>query len=317
LPDELLNDLHKHFPATALCIHTRTLDQAVLRSPQLHRLAIALPHAYDRPIETARLWKQLKEALILCHNLRALSLDVHPHSNKASALQNMQQASPLREAGLPHDDLATNKVWLPVEPGDKLPTLEEFEIRASNYSLDAAHCNQMLECMDLTKLKHLVVGPSDATPFFEVFATKLPQLESLDFTYSHQRSYCAPSAAHNSKADARAQLMKSACAQLLRSIQKLKALTVRCDTIDMRDRLWRDLADLHGDHLQRLSFRSYHEGLEAPVYKIGLASLLFRFSVLDTLDLPFGTAVPQSLKYGAYCPVLEALAHSRVSVRFP
>jgi hypothetical protein len=172
----------------------------------------------------------------------------------------------------------------------------------------------MLECMDLTKLKHLMVSPSDATPFFEVFATKLPQLESLDFMYPHQRQYCAPSAAYKSKVDARAQVMKSAFVQLLRSIQKLKALTGRCDTIDMRDHLWRDLADRHGGHLQRLSFLSYHEGLEAPVYKIGLASLLSRFSVLDTLDLPFGTAVSQSLKYGAYCPVLEVLAHSRVSV---
>ncbi|KAF1828839.1 hypothetical protein BDW02DRAFT_200429 [Decorospora gaudefroyi] len=130
--------------------------------------------------------------------------------------------------------LPTNTIQLPLEPGDRLPNLEEFEIRAKNYHLDAQHSNQLLDCVDFTKLKRMVLASSELKAFFDVFAAKLPQLNDLDFAYPRLQ-YGSVTADydlvdHDSKV--------VTCAAFLRSLPKLKALVIRCRSIDPRERFW-------------------------------------------------------------------------------
>jgi hypothetical protein len=272
------------------------------------------------PGESARLWKQLKQVLVQCHNLRALSLDTHPYANTTKTLQIIRPSLPMPEPRATHDLPPTNKVRLPLEPGDKLPTLNEFELRAKSYDLSAAHCKQMLECMDFTKLKRLRIGPSFSMRFFELFASKLPQLEELDFAYRSPKileleelHFAYPQPHQYPPLIVGDASQPAVCAELLRSVRKLKILTVRYGTINIRDCLWRNLAKQHGHHLQRLSIQSSHGGIEVPYSEGDLSPLLSNFSVLNTLDLSFRIVHPSS-RYCDFCP---SIAHAPVSLQHP
>ncbi|KAH7357323.1 hypothetical protein BKA66DRAFT_473378 [Pyrenochaeta sp. MPI-SDFR-AT-0127] len=344
LPDELLDTIHRRFPDAQLCTSLKSLDQPVLRSPQLYRLGISMPCSESDPGRKIRLWEQLKQALLQCRNLRTLSLDVHPelavqqeHGKRPQNVHSSLTIEPTRvqngissikspgtavnDAALVLYPLVTETVQLPLEPGDKLPTLQDFDIRANNYNLDAKHCTQLLDCMDWKRLKRLRLGPSDPKTFFEMFKYKVPQLEILEFTYSYEFRYHGPFTAYSPKL--------TACADFIASITALKELVVRCDGINLQDRLWMALVEVHGEHLQSLSIKTRYQGIEAPECKGNLGDLLLCLSSLTTLNLALRASFSNSsmcsfcpspthwlsTNYISSIPVIRSLRSLHVSVR--
>lgn len=326
LPDRLLETLHRRFPDATLSISLRSLDQTVIHSPQLDRLCISLPCLDANPGERAKLWEQLKQILVQGRNLRALTLDVYPdlalRQSERTISKNDQDcfsdASVLIRNDAPSvsfpgaaihallpSSLPADKVELPLEPGDKLPSLQHLDIRANNYNLDVNHCTQLLNSMDWRKLKRLRLGPSDPIIFFEIFKGKLPQLEILEITYSHENQYYSPFTAYKPRL--------SVCADFVASISALETLVIRCDTFHLHDRLWMALARAHGAHLRTLSIQARYPGLEAPDYKGNIRDLLASFPSLITLDLALRTCAPNG--YGcSHCPTRRHGLVSALSV---
>ncbi|KAF1842755.1 uncharacterized protein K460DRAFT_134131 [Cucurbitaria berberidis CBS 394.84] len=313
LPGGLLSILHERLPDVRLCATVNDLDQALLDSPQLHRLAVSLPDLDPTDHKKPVLWEQLKQILVHCHNLRRLMLDVHPDRTVRPlpdlTIEGTQNSVVVESytrwgyRGVSTDaDITShrsresekNMVQIPLEPGDVLPTLEDLDIRAKTYNLDARHCAQLLHCMNWTRLRRLRLGPSDPKMFFETFKDKLPNLEVFEFTYIYENLHYTPYDTYTPKL--------SACAEFVASITVLKEFIVRCNTVNLKDSLWMSLAEVHGPHLERLSIQARYQDLEAPICNGNLGDLLACFSNLLALDLALRTCISMPFMC-SFCPI--------------
>lgn len=328
LPQSILDTLHQRFAKIQLCVSLKTLDQPLVHSRQLHRLVVSLPYSDLAPQESACRWNYLKNLLIQCDNLRMLSLDAHPilivESKREAAIKDrvnplLARTVPSRTRKSPPHSQAlsvdaspskfarpiTENVQLPLRPGDRLPTLEDLDIRAKTYDLDAAHCSQLLECMDWRKLKRLGLGPSNPKIFFDTFRDALPQLEALDFTYYYEYQPWYPNVIYESKL--------TACAAFIASIISLKDLVIRCDSINLKDTFWMTLTDTHGGNLKHLSIQPRCHELEAPDCKGNFNGFLACFSELTMLDLALRTSFQHAFK----CSSCSKQSHRLVSLPPP
>ncbi|CAO2656545.1 Nn.00g053480.m01.CDS01 [Neocucurbitaria sp. VM-36] len=202
----------------------KTLDQALLVSPQLYRLAVSLPGLDITNHKSRSLWEQLKQILVHCRSLRSFTLDVHPDRTIPPLTDTTEEYTRnlaiVENRPTPNGEFLAqftkDTVEIPLEPGEQLPSLEEVDIRAKTYNLDARHCAQLLHCMNWRKLKRLRLGPSNPKTFFETFKDKLSQLESLELSYLYEYQYYTPYRAYTPKL--------SACADFVASITTLKEL---------------------------------------------------------------------------------------------
>lgn len=235
----------------------------------------------------------LKHILLRSRNLRAFSLDVRPDRTaplvsqiSEEQIQDQVDISTVHgpnAVSLAH--MARSMVELPLGSGDKLPTLEDLDLRATAYNLNATHCAQLLNCMHWGKLKRLRLGPSNPEDFFEIFKNKVPQLEILEIAYLYQHQFYAPY-----YTDYIPKL--TACGNFIASITSLKELVVRCDVVNVLDDLWQYLVMVHGESLQRLSLQPRYRGLEGPDFTgkaDDLSDLLLCLTNLKVLELTVRT----------------------------
>lgn len=327
MPNKLLTILHRELPGARLCASIKSLDQALLRSPQLYRLDISLPHSDIAPRVSRPLWKQLKDILLLSHNLRILSIDVRPelsvgplpgkisanlqcqHVAQPSVLQQDSASSSTSQNCDGEGNVSASStpvlhtVQLPLAPGDMLPPLENLEIRAKTYDLDSTHCSQLLNSINCKKIKYLKMGPTNTETFFEMFHRKLPHLESLDFTYYSPRDNYHDPFPVSGPVSAR-------CAKFVSAIIALKKLVVRCGFIAVRDPFWSSLKDeSQWENLRHLSVLPLYEGQDPPQWIGNFASLLVQLSNLTTLEIAMGTQFPND----ATCACFPTQTHSLVS----
>lgn len=275
------------------------MEQRILDSPQLHNLAVSLSCLELDPVQHIVQWEELKTVILRLPGLRLLSIDVHPDLKMSSKsgiacdtlpaslcvvddqgllpISRAQLKNRFRYGGDIDTDMVPNEFQLPLIPGENLPALDSLEIRARAYRLDSMHCKQLLQSLDVTKLKRLRIGPSDPVDFFKVFQGQLKQLECLDFAYTYIHQYWSPHARYQSK--------HLACAKFITSIRALKELVVRTDGINLEEHFWSVIAEVHGTHLRHFSIRTPYDGLEPPECKGDLGSLLCCLSSLTSLDL--------------------------------
>lgn len=305
LPDSLLHALHQHHPDAHLCASSKQLHQAALSSPQLRQLAISIPCSdFIRPASAAP-FGQLKQIILQNQNIRALTLDIHQDFNlrqiaDAEARQNgdlpyltwevipvVDMFESMRKSNLKLgiDALTSirtlNKIQIPLASGDRLPPLEELDIRAVTYDFDREHCQQLRRSMDWTNLERLRIGPCDTENFFEVFTGEIPHLQHLDFSFHSLNSGSFTYLMNTMNSVARLY----ACAEFIGSVKALKVLIVRGAWFDFSTHFWQCLANTHAKHLEHLSLQPRFTGHEPPRYKPSLRDYLLSFTSLRTLEL--------------------------------
>lgn len=308
IPDLLLEVLNRKFPNLCLGASITTLDKRVLFSPRLQRLAVSIPHS------DCVQWSWLKNRLLDCQNLRALTIDAHlafpgrtpPIAGKSGVVSGTDVKCDGSPATSSHDLTAVNepsadRTQLPLKTEDRLPSLEELNIRTKTYDLDVRHCTLLLGCMDWTKLKRLTLGPSNPKPYFDAFRDQLPHLEALDFTYHYE---------YQSYRSGNYNTTLATCSEFVTSLSSLKELTIRCDGIDFKEKFWSALVQTHGDTLKSLSIQSRTATSEAPLVRGDMNPFLACFDSLENLDLVLQTHFPNSTG----CKFCSAKSHGVVSI---
>lgn len=238
---EILDAFHKNRPNIRLCVKTKVFDSVLLSSPQLYRLDFSVACQNRFSSNTISLFRRLKNILVQSRSLRMLSLDIHkdPYFRKLS---------------LGEEDRGS--LNLPLEPGDRMPPLEELTIEARDYSFDSDHYHQWLECMDWKKLRRLSFGLHRPGDFFAGLVNQTPKLQSLGFGYSGVivLNLGIPTLEPREKLDVEPQ----STGEFIRSIGSLKELVIRCRTMDLGQDLWEIIAGKHGQSLRRLTIRNWN-----------------------------------------------------------
>jgi hypothetical protein len=299
LPGAILTALHQHHPFAQICVSLKHLDQAIVSSAQLHRLSFSIPCSDIIMPKSVAPLKHLRDVLLQSPALRAITVDVHLDVNLRQEAERADKEKPTPPgvqyftgqvcneswAQNPHDVAAcdelsdmdpVNKIQIPLESTDRLPPLECLAIKAKTYTFDHDHCITLQRCMDWTKLKELTLGSSNPEMFFNMFNNKLPQLEFLDLSYHSVSASPYPSLEPPVLIE---------CSKFVSSLSKLKALTVRCDRVILRQTLWHELVGTHGESLQSLSIQPLLDQLEAPLCQTAMTNLLRPFTALKALDL--------------------------------
>jgi hypothetical protein len=302
LPEEILAALHCHHPSAHLCVSARQSYLAALSSPQLRQLSISIPCSDTTNPDSFTLFEQLGRTVIQSHRLRALAIDFYQdfdlHQKAKTREEELKTLVPLSCSALKLGSLSGTpfshfpvvsdmlyssdtiaKVQIPLKPTDRLPPLEELEIKARTYIFDRLHCDLLHQCMDWTKLTRLRLGSPETKTFFEAFAGKVPRLEHLDFSYHSRTRMFYPFTE---------QVPLKECSAFLSPLHTLKSLIIRCDMIDVWHGFWNDLAVTHGKHLQYLALKPRSGTLGAPTFRDSPATYLnylYSFTKLKTLDL--------------------------------
>jgi hypothetical protein len=269
MPKEVLDAFHKHRPSTRLCVKMRIFDSTLLSSPQLYELDFSVACQNRFSSNTFSLFRRLKNVLVRSRDLRILSLNIHhdPYFRKLS----------LGEAD-------RGRLNLPLEPGDKLPPLEELTIKARDYCFDDDHCYQWLQCMDWRKLRRLSFGLHRPEDSFSGLVNQTPKLRSLGFGYcgvmvTGWSGWNIPDL--RVMGDASSQ----STAEFIRSIESLEELVVRCRSLVLDQPIWKEIAEKHRQSLRKLCIRDWNVYLVNTVSLGSLDLLSFYFPYLQQLDI--------------------------------
>lgn len=306
LPDSLLTALRQCHPGAQICVSLKLYDHAAVSSAQLYRLSASIPCSDVSHPESLAPFEQLRYILVQSSSLRALTVDIYQDfylrraaEEKVKRLKILAQRSapvlqlsnmswtPFPDYLVASDSPASintiNKVQIPLVTTDRLPPLEELEIKARTYVFDRVHCKLLHQCMDWKKLKRLRLGSSYLVIFFEIFTGEIPHLQLLDFSYQSdtQRYY-----------HYRGEPSLKECSTFVSSLNMLRTLIIRCDLVDFTSNFWHKLAATHGDRLQSLSLQARYEALDAPIYRGLLSNSLDSFNTLKTLELAMATSSP-------------------------
>ena len=258
LSAKILDILRQRFPYARLCASVNLIDTVLLSERLLYKLAISVPCAEVSGHDTISLIRLCKEALLQLASLRHLLINTH------------QDPSVGRFKGAARDSL-----HLLFEHGDRLPPLTSFDIVSTSYNLTGAHCERLFESIDRNKLQSLTLGTSNPIMFFAMFTGKLPGLTSLDVS-------CISIAD-----DTRYLRCSEACSKFIGGLQSLNRLTVRCNSLDLRDILPKILTDVHGPSLLHLSLQAMQENFKGPSYRGNIRTFLWKFTNLCSLDMAF------------------------------
>jgi hypothetical protein len=302
------------------------MDQAVISSSQLHRLSISIPCSDIIVPKSVAPFKQLRDVLLQSPTLRALTVDVHLDLDLREAAEEQVEETIFSEEAQystgqsyneslartpeniaacdePSTTHSVNRIQIPLEPTDWVSSLEYLAVKARTYVFDHEHCINLQRCMDWTRLKQLTLGPPNPESFFKAFTSRLPQLEFLEISYHFVPTHRYPSLD-------RACLIE--CSRFISSLSKLKALTVRCDQLDLTQPFWHELAATHGERLQSLSVQPLHDRLEAPICQGAVFNLLRPFTALRTLNLATRLS---PLAPGFSCKDCSAPCHAKVRMQ--
>jgi hypothetical protein len=323
LPSGLLTALCQCHPGAQICVSLKLSNHAAVSSSQLYRLSASIPCSDVSHPESLAPFEQLRYILVQSSSLRALTVDIYQDFALRQAAEEkvkrlkiltqrsatVSQMSNMSRTLFPYYLVASNslaslstinKVQIPLVTADRLPPLEELEIKARTYMFDRVHCNLLHQCMDWKKLKRLRLGSSNLVAFFETFTGEIPHLQLLDFSY---HSDTQPYYHYNGEPSLKE------CSTFVSSLNMLRTLIIRCDLIDFTSSFWHKLTATHGDRLQSISLQACYEALEAPIYRGLLCSSLGPFNTLKTLELAMATSSPL---YGV-CNNCSEYGHMSVS----
>ncbi|KAF2705339.1 hypothetical protein K504DRAFT_537404 [Pleomassaria siparia CBS 279.74] len=242
MPRAVLDAFHTYHPNTRLCVKTKTFDPTLLSSPQLYYLDISVACQNRFSSDTLSLFRRLKNILVQNRSMRVLVLDIHndPYFRKLSLSQ--EDRGPLQ---------------FPFEPGDIMPPLEELTIKAREYVFDKDHFQQWLHCMDWKKLRGLSFGLQHPTNLFASLINQTPKLHSLGFGYTGITWRPVPSPFNPGTHQSLNEEMV-APRQFISSIEGLKELIARFQTVHLDHPIWKDIAEKHGSSLRCLAIREWN-----------------------------------------------------------
>lgn len=257
IPVKTLDVLQQRFPRAQLCANVRTIDRTLLSTTRLHRLDISVPCLDFYGEYSISLFGALKQALLCLTSLRQLSIDTHPDASIGQI-----------------EDNALARLQIPLEPGDKLPSLVSLELGSKSYAFDIDHCRRLHTSMDCDKLQRLTLGPPNPSFFFEIFKGSLPHLTHLDVSYA------------SSKDDPRHRHLEP-LSSFVTGLVSLESFVFRCNELDLRADFPRMLADKHGPTLVHLSLQARQENAEGPSFAGNIRKFLWKFTNLQRLNMDF------------------------------
>ncbi|KAL6711789.1 hypothetical protein ACN47E_002832 [Coniothyrium glycines] len=324
VPSTLLQSLRHDLPCARIYASLRNLDHNILRLPNLYRLDISIHHS-ETPLDLSRQrWKQLRNLILSSRNLRILSIDTHletvtkPH--QYPSLKDTQ-LNPLLESSGQSSYIYNKFIQLPLEIGDMIPPLEDFQIRAKRYNLDIKHCSRLLKCMDWTKLKRLRIETTYPDIFFRLFQGRLSQLKTLDFAcFNHdqlRRETQEPEALYLE------------CSYFIQGIDNLEELTVRCDVLDVRYSFWSCLIGAQWRPLKHLSILPRLDDSDSPMWVGNFGSVLSSLQNLVTLNVDMEPSVSDpgrcscrtqrthalSTEYIGRLPIMSSLQELAITIK--
>ena len=147
------------------------LDMRLLSSPLLRSLSFCVMNhtatiTSTNQLEQYSIFPELREILVKNSSLK--ELDIRFVYNWMPSRLNLSGMSP-------------RPLNLPLEPSDRLPTLQKlcFTGPPETYEFDLEQCQLLSQCMDWTQLRRLDLGISCPEYFFEEIGRRLPSLKSL------------------------------------------------------------------------------------------------------------------------------------------
>lgn len=260
---QALDILHQHSPEVQVYAKITLLDHNLLQTPRLYRLEVSVPLTDLYDDQCVSLLSNLKPALLQLPSLRHLGIDTHPNTNIDISR-----------------DIAPHELQIPLDLGDKLPSLASLQFRSKHYTFNDDHCKRLLTSMDCERLQRLTIGSPNPISFFEHFAGKLSGLTYLNISYA------------SSPNDPR-HLRLAACTKFVAKLNSLRELVFCFDKLDLRSDFARMLQDVHGPHLVHLSLHARFAHIAGPELCGNLRKFLFKFTSLKYLDMVF----PDILSY--------------------
>ncbi|KAL8671694.1 MAG: hypothetical protein Q9168_003816 [Polycauliona sp. 1 TL-2023] len=176
MPGALIAKLERHWPGVKLLLSHENLeiDTKLLRSPLLRSLSFGILNTTVNGHHTRELYQcsklpELREILLGCPNLKNLNITLDYHWARAHG------------PDWPGTTARPHLLHLPLQAQDRLPSLQELTFAGppEPYEFTLEHCRLWSSCMDWAQLRRLDLGMNSPQPFFETFATKLPNLKSL------------------------------------------------------------------------------------------------------------------------------------------
>ena len=175
IPERIIAKLEQSWPKAKLLILKYDLvcdDLRSLSSPSLHSLKYSILNHTATVVATDQLaqyskFPDLRKVLIDSSNLK--NLDIEFKYNWMSRNR------------WPSTNATPHLLYLPLQPSDKLPTLEELSFSGppETYEFDLDHCQLLSQCMDWSRLTRLDLGISCPQHFFEQIGWRLCSLKSL------------------------------------------------------------------------------------------------------------------------------------------
>jgi hypothetical protein len=251
-------DVLQRFPKVQVCANIVSTSQVLLDVPQLHRLDISIPRLDCYYNQRVSPFDDLKQALLRMSSLRHLSVDTHT-DNRISHLQ-----------GVP-----LQRVQIPLEPGDRLPSLVTLQLRSTSYDFDADHCQRLLESIDCNKLEQLTIASPNPISFFDTFGGCLPSLNHLDISYA---SDMQNDPRHNSL---------RACSGFMKNLNSLQSLVFRFDSLNLRSAFASIQQNAQGPRLVHLSLLARPANSTGPEISGNVRKYLRKFTNLKSLNMAF------------------------------
>ena len=255
---QILDVLQQQFFKAQVCANIALTSQVLLNIPQLHRLDVSVPcldYFHDQRVS---LFNDLKQALLRLSSLRHLSIDTYT-DDKIFRLQGV----------------SLNRLQIPLESGDRLPSLVTLELRSTSYDFDADHCQHLLESIDCNKLEQLTIASFNPISFFDTFSGYLPSLTYLDISY-----------VSDIRNDPRHNRLR-ACSGFLTSLKSLQSLVFRFDNLDFRSDFASVQQNVHGPHLLHLSLLARPANSTGPELSGNIRKYLWKFANLKSLKMEF------------------------------
>ncbi|KAF2726870.1 hypothetical protein EJ04DRAFT_158287 [Polyplosphaeria fusca] len=170
---QILDTLQSCWPASELALRTTLFDIAPLRSNMLRRLDVSVAFRDDGELGYLSAFGALKDALIQSKTLRSLCIRTHkdPYINHLR----LSYRGPLN---------------LPFHAGERLPPLDDINIKSSEYDFSNEQCAFLLECVNWSRVRRLGLGQRCPNVLLEILTGSLPNLEFLELlSFSpHNRS---------------------------------------------------------------------------------------------------------------------------------
>ena len=179
MPSDIFDKIHLTWPNLELSVTVndrpsantpayRQMDIALLSSPLLTDLTYTVYYkGWQSGTPVASEWPKLTQALLTGGNIRSLQITSEPDVRPCIVDENEPEKIPR----------------LGLQPGARLPKLEELSIRAEThrYLWDEPHCLALHDAIDPARIQVLDFGSDNPEEFFYTVSGLMPNLRSLAF----------------------------------------------------------------------------------------------------------------------------------------